>query len=169
MTSIINPSPRYPPPNSGAPRSSQSDTQSPTSTAVATPTSSRSSDLDAASEDVKRPVPGWPLLAKIMAGKPDLEAFPSFTDLNIKSLLYYQAELISLRRKLHEAEYEDYRKTNTNEPASSFHYDLDFLFTVRDNVDDPEDWPEQWKLMERIRVVLEKYSKQLQSISATGS
>ncbi len=169
MTSIINSSPGYSPPNSGAPWSSQPDTQSSTSTAVTTPTSSTSSDIDAASEDVKRPVPGWPLLAKIIAGKPDLEAFPSFTDLNIKSLLYYQAELVWLRRKLHEAEYEDYRKTDSGEPASRFHYDLDFLFTVRDNEDDPQDWPEQWKLMERIRVVLEKYSKQLQSVSAIGS
>jgi hypothetical protein len=161
MTSIINSGHECSPPNSGAPRSPHSDTQSPASTAVATPISNNGEVLGSASEDVKRPVLGWPLLAKIMAGKPDLEAFPSFTDLNIKSLLYYQAELVSLRSKLHKAEYDDCRNTDTNEPASSYAYDLDFLFAARDNEDDPADWPEQWKLMERMRIVLTKYSKRL--------
>lgn len=97
------------------------------STVVLSPTSPREVELDAASDDAKRPVPGWPLLANITAGKPELEAFPSFMDLKIKSLLYYQAELVSLRKKLHKAEYADYRKTNINESASRFAINFGFF------------------------------------------
>jgi len=37
-------------------------------------------------EDLNVQVGGWPLLAKVM-----VEAFPAFSDLNMKSLLYYQS------------------------------------------------------------------------------
>lgn len=42
---------------------------------------------------------------------------------------------------------------------------LDFLFFVCD--DNPQELPEQWKIMEKIRLVLEKYSKTLASVSVT--
>jgi hypothetical protein len=125
-----------------------------------------------ADEDVTRPVNGWPALAKLIADNPDLEAFPSFTDLNIKSLLYYQAELIRLRKLLHEAEYEDYRQPEA-EKVSKFADDLGFLFRGRDRAEQSEgkqlpgekpevpkpEVPKQWVLIEKIRIVLEKYSK----------
>ncbi|PMD50099.1 uncharacterized protein K444DRAFT_637527 [Hyaloscypha bicolor E] len=55
------------------------------------------------------PCHGWPALVKLMAESPGFESFQVFRDLNIKSLLYYQAELVSLREKLHEVEWKDHR------------------------------------------------------------
>jgi hypothetical protein len=59
--------------------------------------------------DVHSAVYGWPALARIMDDIPRLQAFASFSDLNIKSLLYYQAELIYLRKRLHQIEWNDFR------------------------------------------------------------
>jgi hypothetical protein len=59
---------------------------------------------DDRAENANYPVPGWPSLARFISQTPDLEAFPSFSDLAIKSLLYYQAELASLRKELNKAE-----------------------------------------------------------------
>ncbi|KAJ8065317.1 hypothetical protein OCU04_006008 [Sclerotinia nivalis] len=61
-------------------------------------------------KDPEKPLPGWPLVSKLIAKYPDLEAFKAFRDLNVKSLLYYQAELENLRMKLHQAEYNEYRQ-----------------------------------------------------------
>ncbi|PQE18164.1 hypothetical protein CJF30_00009314 [Rutstroemia sp. NJR-2017a BBW] len=55
----------------------------------------------------KDPLPGWPMVTKLITDVPDFEAFPSFRALNIKSLLYYQAELDDIQRRLHKLEYED--------------------------------------------------------------
>jgi hypothetical protein len=57
-----------------------------------------------ASHDLKQPCHGWPELVKVMVESPGFEAFQAFRDLNIKSLLYYQAELVKLRRQLHALE-----------------------------------------------------------------
>ena len=115
-------------------------------------------------KNVNAPVPGWPTLAKTIAKIPDLEAFASFTDLNIKSLLYYQAELISLRKALHEAEYVDYRKSE-DEDASLFAGNLTFLIKARDeSIQKEKPPPKQWIIIEKIRTTLEKYSKPLSNI-----
>jgi hypothetical protein len=81
--------------------------------------------------DVNSPVPGWPTLAKVMAQTPDFEAFASFKDLSIKSLLYYQAELIYLREELHKIEWEDNRQ-HKNDVKSRFADDLTKLIRARD-------------------------------------
>lgn len=60
--------------------------------------------------DLNRPLQGWPELAKLIARKPDFEAFESFKDLRIKSLLYYQAELAQLRAGLHGQEWTEHRQ-----------------------------------------------------------
>jgi len=109
------------------------------------------------SKDVEHPVPGWPSLATIMSAKPDLQAFPSFADLSIKSLLYYQAELVYLRKKLHKAEWDDYREGDENDPAAKYAENLGFLFKMVD--DQNEKTPAQWTIICRIRDVLDKYSK----------
>lgn len=114
--------------------------------------------------DVNRPVAGWPTLARLMAQTPDFEAFASFKDLSIKSLLYYQAELIYLRRALHEVEWQDFRKSELD-LESSFADDLTTLIKARENsIEDQESGkpgklPKQWVLIEKIRSTLEKYSK----------
>jgi len=119
--------------------------------------------------NVNSPVPGWPKLAKIIAKIPDLEAFASFTDLNIKSLLYYQAELIYLRKALHKAEYVDYRQSS-EEDASLFAEDLTFLIEARDeSIQNQELPPKQWIIIEKIRTTLEKYNAALLQFSKVAA
>ncbi|PQE03097.1 hypothetical protein CJF31_00011630 [Rutstroemia sp. NJR-2017a BVV2] len=55
----------------------------------------------------ENPLLGWPSVTQLIVKHPDFEAFQIFKDLNIKSLLYYQAELEELRRRLHILEHED--------------------------------------------------------------
>jgi len=52
--------------------------------------------------DFGQPLHDWPELAVNI----DIQAFPAFTDLNVKSLLYYQAELTMLKKKLQQMECE---------------------------------------------------------------
>jgi hypothetical protein len=111
--------------------------------------------------NINEPLPGWPEVANIIAAKSEFEAFPSFTDLNIKSLLYYQAELIFLRNKLHKAEYKDfYEGINGNAKASKFARSVESILRCRNSSLESE----QWKLIEEIRVVLKKYSKSVWNI-----
>jgi hypothetical protein len=103
------------------------------------------------SDDVNNSVPGWPALARLISQHPELEAFPSFSDLALKSLLYYQAELIYLRKELHEAEYKDYRNMGI---SAHFAENLEYLFAARD---EDAHTPKQWVIIEKIRHTLEKY------------
>jgi hypothetical protein len=114
--------------------------------------------------NVNYPVEGWPTLSKIIAKKPDLEAFASFTDLNIKSLLYYQAELICLRKELHKLEWGDSLAPKNKNPYF-YSENLEFLISARDESiesegsDKPVPMPEQWILIEKIRRTIDKYSE----------
>ncbi|KAF4624145.1 hypothetical protein G7Y89_g14028 [Cudoniella acicularis] len=120
---------------------------------------------DDVAENVNLPVPGYPLLAKIIAEKPDLEAFPTFTDLSIKSLLYYQAELIHLRKMLHKAEWEDFRNEEDSKlPLYSANVQL--LILARDKaIRNGETPPKQWGIIEKIRATQEKYNAALLQFS----
>jgi hypothetical protein len=126
--------------------------------------SSRSSsenddESDDESEDeygVKRypedPVEGWPGVASLMAKTPDFAAFSRFRDLNIKSLLYYQAQLTNLKRNLHKQEYKDNRSQVS--PNKDFASRADFLMTTKG--------AKQLKLITEIRLLLKEYSKYLE-------
>lgn len=143
---------------------STSDSQSGT-TAVASTTSSPGyqhpskpwDEKEDASRDLNVPLLGWPRVAKQIADIPDFEAFSSFNDLQIKSLLYYQAELTSLRKELHAAEYADAR--SGDEDASLLARDLDYLFAYQDKKDSK--LCKQWPLIVRIREVLKEYSRSI--------
>ena len=74
----------------------------------------------------------------------------------MKSLLYYQAELVYLREELHRAEYKDYRQSEDAD-ASLFAIDIAFLLDSKD--DDSQPLPEQWVLMTKIRQTLREYSE----------
>jgi hypothetical protein len=147
---------------------------SPTTTAFSSPSQSPNPGItknrpngSVAIEDVTGTVPGWPALARTIANKPAFVAFPSFNDLNVKSLLYYQAELIKLRKELHETEYQDYFHGD----ASQIHFaeDLDWLFdSVQSDSEqkdsdqkDSEQSPEQLRILEKIRIILDKYNAAL--------
>jgi Family of unknown function (DUF6594) len=94
----------------------------------------------------KPPVEGWPHVALLMSKTPDFAAFSRFRELNIKSLLYYQAQLTTLKAELHKQEYEDKRGT-----APQFASRADFLMMSEGSA--------QLKLIKEIRVVLKEYSK----------
>ncbi|KAF1972000.1 hypothetical protein BU23DRAFT_364109, partial [Bimuria novae-zelandiae CBS 107.79] len=93
-------------------------------------------------------VQGWPQLAQLMAKTPDFAAFPRFRDLNVKSLLYYQCELNSLRRRLHELEYAD------KFDGKSYAEYADDL--VNDGLKS-----EQYQTMKEIRRALKEYNEAL--------
>jgi len=98
--------------------------------------------------NVNRPVPGWPVLARVITKNLNLEAFPTFTDLSIKSLPYYDAELIYLRKRLHRAELTDYRYEEDDN--AFFGENLEHFFIARDEaIQRGEELPEQWKSLKR--------------------
>ncbi|PVH69929.1 hypothetical protein DL98DRAFT_369384, partial [Cadophora sp. DSE1049] len=124
--------------------------------------------------DVNRPVPGWPTLARVMAETPDFEAFASFKDLGVKSLLLYQAELIFLRKALHKQEWQDQRQSGLK-INSAFANNLQKLIEARDKSiaeakpGQPEELPKQWVLIEKIRSTLDKYNSALLQFSEVAA
>jgi len=120
------------------------------------PSSSGTEDQYDVKKDLDNPVEGWPRVALLMAKTPDFAAFSRFRDLNVKSLLYYQAQLFTLRRKLHEQEYDDSRNTDEDEDNSDFASRADFLMTAEGS--------EQLKLITEIRRLLKEYSKSQDSV-----
>lgn len=111
--------------------------------------SSDSDDENDVTKDLTNPVEGWPRVALLMAKTPDFAAFSRFSDLNIKSLLYYQAQLINLKKKLHELEYED--KRSQDKFKEQFASRADFLVTSEDS--------EQFQLIKKMRLLLKEYSR----------
>jgi hypothetical protein len=109
-------------------------------------------DAENVEDDLDVPVPGWPNVAMLMAKTPDFASFSRFRDLNIKSLLYYQAELTKLRKKLHEQEWEDYRRGDNK--ARNYAERADYLINSK-----KKNCHEQWKLIKEIRVILKEYSE----------
>jgi len=109
-------------------------------------------------EDFNQPLPGWPKLAEYITNHPGLEAFPSFRDLNIKSLLYYQAELQWLRKKLHRQEWFDlrYHREYDGCEDDDLPQRVDHLLLSKKK--DDENARKQIDLITEIREVLEKYS-----------
>jgi len=106
-----------------------------------------------ASHDLKQPCHGWPKLVDVMVEHPDFESFQAFRDLNIKSLLYYQAELVQLREELHALEWKDHRKGGDPAMLSS---DIRLLLLTAKYEAGAQ---KQLKKMKKIREVLKEYSK----------
>ncbi len=124
-------------------------------------------------------IPGYPLLAQTMADHPAMMMFRKFSRLNIKSLLYYQAELARLDQQLLTFEKVDWKRWQ--EAQNELH--IDFWTLTQSCLDandrQPYQSPEsaasgstgtssapvlggfstQWEVMCRIRVVLEEYCK----------
>jgi hypothetical protein len=106
-------------------------------------------------EDISKPLHGWPALAKAMEDHPDFEVFPTYRDLNIKSLLYYQAELDDLRSQLHRFEWEDHCRGGFDD-AETLSSDVSALLDCGKAKGSRRAM--QMSLVEDIRKVLEKYS-----------
>ncbi|KAH8660975.1 hypothetical protein BGZ60DRAFT_115900 [Tricladium varicosporioides] len=110
----------------------------------------------------KVPVKGWPQVAQLMASTPDFAAFSRFRDLNIKSLLYYQAQLTTLRQKLHEQEYDDSLLVEGHE--TKFAARADVLMDAEESKD-----CQQFKLIKEIREVLKDYNAALLQFSQVSA
>jgi hypothetical protein len=107
-------------------------------------------------EDLDRPCHGWPELVNLIVKNPGFEAFQAFRDLNIKSLLYYQAELVKLRKDLHRLEWNDHRKGKFDD-AHKLCSRVDTLLLSEGDTDKRAQ--RQIKLVKKIRGVLKEYSK----------
>lgn len=59
-------------------------------------------------KDLEKPCHGYPALANFMFNNPGFESFQAFRDLHVKSLLYYQVKLDTIRNQLHKLEWEDH-------------------------------------------------------------
>jgi hypothetical protein len=104
-----------------------------------------------------QPPSGWPQVAQVMALTPGFEAFQAFKDLNLKSLLYYQAELVTLRKDLNTVEWQDLRKEDSDY-SNKFAEDLGYLFSARKRKDGGVGVQQQWGLVMRLRETLKEYS-----------
>ena len=95
---------------------------------------------------------GYPKLAGQMSLIPELQIFRNFGALNARNLLYLQAELEVLEKKLIEKETE-----NSRDPRNKRNrYAIDFEW-LNEPIDDED--TEQRDLVRKIQEVLEKYSK----------
>jgi hypothetical protein len=103
----------------------------------------------------EKPCHGWPELTDHIVKNPGFESFQSFRDLNIKSLLYFQAELCSLRRQLHELEWKDHRSGNFSHAE---HLCANVEFLVDSEFGQTKRGGKQMRLVKRIRAVLKEYS-----------
>jgi hypothetical protein len=97
-------------------------------------------------------VEGWPKLAVLMAKNPDFSAFSRFSDLNVKSLLYYQVQLTLLRKRLQDRESLDAASDERTKPADFASY-VDFMIQAEDKE------KEQFKIIQEMRKVLKEYSE----------
>ncbi|TVY27492.1 hypothetical protein LHYA1_G003220 [Lachnellula hyalina] len=123
--------------------------------------SSRSEEEHDVKDDLNNPVDGWPRVALLMAKTPDFAAFSRFRDLNVKNLLYYQAQLTRLRRKLHEQEYDDVRDRGEDDEVRKYANRADFLMTAEGSA--------QLKLVVEIRGLLKEYNEALLQYSQVSA
>ncbi|KAE8447982.1 hypothetical protein EG329_009905 [Mollisiaceae sp. DMI_Dod_QoI] len=117
-------------------------------------------------KDLSKPLPGWPELATVIAKNRDFEAFQVFRDLSAKSLLYYQAQLVDLRKDLHGLEWRNNREGRFKD-AGKLNSRADLL--VLTESDDDDDTREQMDLVNKIREVLKDYYAALLQYSQINS
>lgn len=126
-------------------------------TDIATASRSQESIMSSESENnepPEEPVPGWPRVAELMAQTQDFAAFKRYRDLNVKSLLYYQAEIEVLRKKLHKEEWEDSQRGDENQGVYARR--IDYMIKSKD-----KETGTQWRTMIELRKVLKEYNKAL--------
>ena len=98
---------------------------------------------------------GWPLLAQHMAQTPEFESFRRFRELNIKNLLYYQAELATLEADLKQEEKDDFRRDD------SYARSAEMLMWSCDDPDATAEQKKQVNIVLKIRKILREYNKAL--------
>lgn len=104
-------------------------------------------------------------LSRLMSKHPELFILRSFRDLNVKNILYYEAELAHLECELREVEEED--EAEKTLPRKEYAVNWKRMSMTRDTHLLPPENPTfhssrdelQWRIFSRIRLLLEKYSK----------
>ena len=99
-------------------------------------------------DDLTQPARGYPKIARKMAEFSDFATFRRFRALNMKNLLYFQAELARKELQLHRAEIGDNRLGGIEKQTGL----IDWKWLHEFNED-------QWKTVTDIRKVLKEYSK----------
>jgi hypothetical protein len=107
----------------------------------------------------------YDVLARLMSDHPELLILRSYSSLNIKNLLYYEAELAHLEVELLEVESED--RDCGSSPRREFATDWRSLSTSPEHASLMKAYGQprnerdalQWQIMCRIRSVLGDYSK----------
>jgi hypothetical protein len=105
------------------------------------------------------PVPlahGYPKLAYEMGSMPEIAILRRFASLNVQNLLYFQAELVILEKRLREMELESSRLQCEGRPRMpETGYAQDWYWLGHDD-NDPQN--RQWQTVLRIRQRLKEYS-----------
>ena len=110
-------------------------------------------------EDLEKPCHGWPSVVNIMVKNPGFASFQAFRDLHIKSLLYYQAELVSMREEIHGIEWEDHDRGGFAD-SEKLSEDAEFLLQTESNFTSQDKGSKQIRKIKDMRKVLKEYSKQ---------
>ncbi|KAH7064965.1 hypothetical protein B0J12DRAFT_20065 [Macrophomina phaseolina] len=111
------------------------------------------SEASSTDDDVLLP-PGYPVLARKMGEMPEVAIFRRFGALNAQNLLYMQAELVCLEKRLHKLQAKD---AAAPEPRASYATNWFWLSNSEDQGEGDDD--EQWELVKIIREKLKEYSK----------
>ena len=104
-------------------------------------------------------------LSRLMSDHPEALVIRSFSELQIKSLLYYQAELAELEAELEEIEREDFTSSDAARKNFSSHWKSltatgSSSLTLSDKAASQDlGSRQQWRLVLRIRDALKDYSK----------
>lgn len=98
------------------------------------------------------PPAGYPRLAEKMSRIPEIAIFRRFGSLNAQNLLYLQAELVSMEKRLQKFQGQDSRSGIGNRKK----YARNWYFLSQSRKDGNE---KQWKLVRQIRQVLKEYSE----------
>ncbi|CAG8973469.1 hypothetical protein HYALB_00011065 [Hymenoscyphus albidus] len=93
-----------------------------------------------------------------MSDTPEFASFNRFSDLQIKSLLYYQAQIELLKQDLQEEEWEDYRRGD--DTVSKYCEQANYLVSSK---------AKQWEIMKEIRKLLKEYNEALLQFSQVSA
>ena len=103
---------------------------------------------------------GYPGLSKLMGHADGLGMFKRFTDLNMRNLLYMQAELLALEDELEIATCNDHHDPNS--PSRKLYSRSAKTLRASKDSSDPRN-REQWDKVLEIREKLKEYSRQHRS------